>query len=239
MSKEKAKTCDRKMRSGKICNKPLHDDKHCIFHSEDIEGKKGQFEDFFWKEFERQTEQHERYDFTGFVFPGDISFEYLEFNKVYTNFEKAKFHGKADFRRAIFFGDAEFHKAKFFGAVDFGGARFIKDLDFIKVIFKDFNKCNMTKTFFNNVFGLLEYLVENRKNIKHPRGIKYLHDDCVPILGEATVSRIPFLSREIKDDVYLMSFKEKHPRLHCLCWLFADCGRSFLRWALWSDQRLL
>jgi hypothetical protein len=85
-----------------------------------------------------------------------------------------------------------------------------------------------------DVFGLLEYLAQHREKITHPRGIKYLHKNCKPILGEATVSRLPLLSREIKDDIYLMSFKEKHPRIYFIWWLFADCGRSFFRWALWS-----
>jgi hypothetical protein len=38
----------------KPCGRPLHDDEHCIFHSKDIEGKMDEFDDAFWKEFERQ-----------------------------------------------------------------------------------------------------------------------------------------------------------------------------------------
>jgi uncharacterized protein YjbI with pentapeptide repeats len=158
-------------------------------------------------------------------FPEIVSFAEAQFSKDRSNtfFSDAEFPGEADFSNAQFFGEADFNNAEFTGKSYF---REIK--------FNDFNKCNMTDTSFYNVSGLLEYLAENRKKIKHPRGIKYLHEKCKPILGEPTVSRLPLLSREIKDDIYLMSFKGKHPRLHFIWWLFADCGRSFLRWALWS-----
>jgi uncharacterized protein YjbI with pentapeptide repeats len=270
------------------CGRRLYDDEHCIFHSEDIEGKRTEFKKKFWKEFERQKEQEEKYDFTGFVFPGDISFDGIEFEKDVSfgktqfsgradfynaqfsgkadfgeaqfygvaNFVEAQFYGGADFWKAQFSGSANFVAAKFSGEADFGGARFSGEAyfgvakfsgeanfrnagfhskSFFKgVNFEDFNQCNMTDTTFYNVYGLLEYLAERKKKFKHPRGIKYLHDECKPILDEATVNRLPVLSREIRDDVYLMSFKEKHPKLHFIWWLFADCGRSFLRWALWS-----
>jgi uncharacterized protein YjbI with pentapeptide repeats len=422
---------------GKPCGKHLYDEEHCIFHSGDIEGKKVEFDNEFWKEFERQKEHEEFFDFTGFVFPGSISFERIIFEKgtifwkaqfsgmanfwkaqfskeayfrdsqfsgkAYivakfsgeanfesaqfsgdvsfgsqfsgeanfesakfsgeANFESAQFSGKTNFGKAEFSGEADFHRSqfsknanfestKFFKEVNFGYSQFYKEADFrgsqfsknanfwsaqffrevnfgsatfsgeanfesaqfsgmaifgsqffgmgnfrkakftcanfynarfsganfcsaqfsgeaffesaqfsgeanfekvqfyheanfwrskftgdsnfSDVYFKDFNQCNMIDTTFYNVSGFLEYLAKNKKKIKHPRGIKYLHDDCKPILGEATVSRLPLLSREIRDDVYLMSFKDKHPRLHFLWWLFADCGSSFLRWALWS-----
>lgn len=57
------------------CERPLYDDKHCIFHSEDIEIK-DKFEDAFWKEFDRQKEQEEEYNFTAFVFPKSIWFSF-------------------------------------------------------------------------------------------------------------------------------------------------------------------
>jgi hypothetical protein len=64
------------------CNREaLPGDEHCIFHSKDIERKKDKFNDAFWEEFERQKEHEEEYNFTGIVFPGDISFEDKEFEK--------------------------------------------------------------------------------------------------------------------------------------------------------------
>jgi uncharacterized protein YjbI with pentapeptide repeats len=298
------------------CNRPLFDDKHCIFHSKDIEEKKTDFEDAFWKEFEGQKELEEKYDFTGFVFPDDISFEEKIFEKDVSfwkaqfsgeaNFGEAQFSGKANFGKARFSGEANFgeaqfsgvpnfmyaqfsgkanfmyaqlfweanfteaqfygeanfmytqfsgvaifyrgaifHRAQFYGRANFMYAQFYGKSVFMNaefhsesyfsgVKFEDFNHCDMTDTSFYNVFGLLEYIAKNRNKFKHPRGIKYLHDDCKPILGEVTVYRLPLLSREIRDDLYLMSFKEKHPWLFKIWWLFADCGRSILRWALWS-----
>jgi hypothetical protein len=280
MSEEKGAICGYKQTIIKTCNRPLYDDKHCIFHSEDIERKKNNFRLDFWKEFERQKEQEENYDFIGFVFPEDISFEWKVFDKK-TDFTRSQFSGLAHFNYAKFSeiisfaeaqfseivafgeaqfleivsfakaqfskdrsntffsdakfsGEADFSNAQFFGEADFNNAEFIGKSNFTYVKFKDFNQCNMTDTSFDNVSGLLEYLAENRKKIKHPRGIKYLNEKCKPILGEATVSRLPLLSREIKDDVYLMSFKDKHPKMHFLWWLFADCGRSFLKWFGWS-----
>jgi uncharacterized protein YjbI with pentapeptide repeats len=303
------KTCEYRDRNYQ-CGRTAEYGEYCIFHSEDIEGKKEQFEDAFWKEFERQKEQEKVYDFKGFVFPGEISFIKLVFEKsvsffgaqfskkpifLYAKFSEeaffgtAKFSGVADFRYtqfskealfegAKFSGDTSFHEVQFSirtmfnetqfsGEADFGFAQFYEEVEFrgslfsgiahfvdaqfskkaifldaeftgksnfSNVNFKDFTQCDMTNTSFYNVYGLLEYLVKNKQKIKHPRGLKYLHNECKPILGEATVSRLPLLSREIKDDIYLMSFKEKLPKLHFIWWLFADCGRSFLRWALWS-----
>ena len=129
---------------------------------------------------------------------------------------------------------AYFSGAQFSGEANFGKAEFHSKSFFTNVKFEDFNQCYMTDTSFYNVFGLLEYIAENRNKFKRPKGIKCLHDKCKPILGEATVSRLPLLSREIRDEIYLMSFKKKHPKLFSLWWLFADCGRSFFRWALWS-----
>ncbi len=37
-----------------------------------------------------------------------------------------------------------------------------------------------------------------------------------------------------KDAWYLNDFQRKHPFIYKLWWLFADCGRSLGRWALWS-----
>ena len=364
-NEKEERTCTFKTHDGKPCRRILHDDKHCIFHSEDIEGKKDKFNDEFWKEFERQKEHEEKYVFRGFIFPGDISFNSKEFEKdvdfldaqfsgeanfgeaqfsgeaafvraqfsgnahfwrarfsgvayfgsarfsgkayfgvaqfsgeayfgvaqfsgaayfgsaqfsgaayfgsaqfsgeAYfgvaqfsgaadsvraqfsgaADFMRAQFSGKAYFVRAQFSGAADFRSAQFSGAADFGGAQFSGEVNFsgaefhsksffMEVKFEDLNQLNMINTSFYNVFGLLEYIAENRNKFKRSKGIKYLHDTCKPILGETTVSRLPLLSREIKDDVYLMSFKKKHPTIHFIWWLFADCGRSFSRWALWS-----
>jgi uncharacterized protein YjbI with pentapeptide repeats len=282
---EKKGTCKYRMYNDKPCGRDLYDDKYCIFHSEDIEGKKADFGREFWEEFKRQEEE---YNFDGFVFPGDISFKEKIFEKDVSflnakfsgsaNFFNSQFSGEAHFGEAQFSGEVSFGRARFSGGVNFGYAQFSWDTYFIlsqfsgeacfgraqfsgwtdfgnaqfsgvadfgnaefhsksffkNIKFENFNLCYMTDTSFYNVFGLLEYIAENRNRFKHPKGIKYLHDKLKPILGEPTVFRLPLLSREIRDDLYLMSFKDKHPWLFKIWWLFADCGRSFLRWALWA-----
>ncbi len=44
----------------------------------------------------------------------------------------------------------------------------------------------------------------------------------------------PRFKRFVLDQDYLAEFKEDHPLWYRLWWLFADCGRSIGRWALWS-----
>jgi uncharacterized protein YjbI with pentapeptide repeats len=172
-------------------------------------------------------------DFGRAQFSGEADFADAQFSGA-ADFADAQFSGEADFGDAQFSGEADFRGAQFSGEANFSGAEFHSKSFFMEVKFEDFNQLNMINTSFYNVFGLLEYIAENRNKFKRSKGIKYLHDTCRPILGEATVSRLPLLSREIKDDVYLMSFKKKHPTIHFIWWLFADCGRSFFRWALWS-----
>lgn len=66
-----------------------------------------------------------------------------------------------------------------------------------------------------------------------PKFFRYLSEKFSPILGEKAEARYPIAVREIKDDRFLMRFKQKHGCLFRAWWLFADCGRSTLRWALW------
>ena len=107
--KEKG-TCEYIKHDGEPCGRNLYDAEHCIFHSKDIEGKRAEFNEKFWEEFERQKEQEKKYDFTGFVFPGEISFKGKIFEKdVY--FWKSKFSGKAIFEEAQFSGGAYFEEA--------------------------------------------------------------------------------------------------------------------------------
>ncbi len=196
---------------GYKCDRPLYDDEHCIFHSEDIEGKREKFDEEFKKEFERQKTQEEKYDFNGFVFPNNISFEEIEFEKnVY-------------FLEAQFSGVANFSKAKFKEVADFEDIKLEKCDSF-----------EMIDTYFYNVSGLFESIEANKEKFKYSNKTEFLPDNFRLILGEEATARYPIFSRKIRDDMYLLKFKEKHPKLHFLWWLFADCGRSILRWALWS-----
>ena len=135
------KTCSSEMSDGKPCGRTLHDDEHCIFHSKDIEGKKKKFKDEFWKEFERQKKSKNAYDFTRFVFPDDISFEKIEFEKdaniLYStfsgeaNFVDSKFSGVANFRFSTFSGVANFRSATFSGGAHFEPATFSGEANFV------------------------------------------------------------------------------------------------------------
>jgi uncharacterized protein YjbI with pentapeptide repeats len=388
---EKKGTCKYPMHDGKPCGRELYDDKHCIFHSEDIEGKKEKFNDAFRKEFERQSIEEDEYNFHGFVFPGDFGFPGVIFKKR-TSFDNAKFNGKAEFdnvkfveeasfcgaefnREALFrssqfkvvnfakakfsgnivnfakakfsgntefvmaeffsgaiffevkffkgvnmtktefYSGADFKDTQFFNEANFKGAKFtsirynIKDLEenidkcrneltelqatdekaandalfgimkasskeyqiitmqdklsklkdmkydifdeieayaFNRVKFKEeanfeditigkYNNFEMKDTYFYNVSGLFEFIEENKKKFKYSNKTEFLPDNFRLILGEEATARYPIISRKIRDDMYLLKFKEKHPKVLFIWWLFADCGRSFLRWALWAS----
>jgi hypothetical protein len=97
--------CSRTQRKG---------DEYCIFHSEDIDGKRDKFDEEFKKEFKRQKEQEEKYDFTGFVFPDDILFEEIEFEKD-VSFWKAQFSGGVIFESTQFSGKVRFGRSTFSG----------------------------------------------------------------------------------------------------------------------------
>ena len=120
------KKCQEKRYDESPCNRPLYDEKHCIFHSEEIEKKKEDFNKAFWKEFERQKKEDKCYDFSRFIFPGSISFDEIEFDKdVY--FDGAQFTGEeTSFQEAKFTGNwTSFLLAKFTGnKIYFSGAEF-------------------------------------------------------------------------------------------------------------------
>ncbi len=411
MEEKKKGCCWEKPLNFDPCGRELYDDKHCIFHSKDVEGKKAEFDDLFQEEYERQVKEGEGFDFIGFVFPGDISFDGKEFKKdvsfwiaefsgkadfkaarfsgradfsivkfsgeaVFrgaefsgytffsgtrfngdTHFHSAQFPGKAIFESARFLGETDFNNARFPGGVDFSeagfsgeavfrkalfpgeavfssarfsgktffnsarftgkadfleaqfsgdasfrdvqftgeagfdyarftgdavfnSARFSGDAGFINALFsgqayfldaqftgeayfnsaqffrganfenvtfykravfdkarfKEIGGLDMSETFFYDVSGLLEILEKDKEKRGVPGDEKteFLSDNIRIILGEKSTARYPIISRQIQDDRYLLRFREKHPKLHFLWWLLADCGRSFARWALWS-----
>ena len=123
-SKEKEeRTCIYSTLGGESCGRELYDGEHCIFHSKDIEIKKEKFNDAFWKEFERQKEHEEIYNFTGFVFPGDITFERKEF-EANAYFLFTEFTGEADFSYTQFSLEVSFLMAQFPVRANFAGAQF-------------------------------------------------------------------------------------------------------------------
>jgi len=437
----------------KHCKRPLYDDEHCIFHSNKIEKKKRRFNSKFRKEFKRQRNNEERYDFRGFVFPDSFNFKEIKFDKdvyfeeatfsgdtkfeAYTfskegmvkfnganflkiadfdfatfsgetyfsgvtfsdfaNFNHATFNGKASFNKATFsgefriwfatfsgeanfqgatfLGEVDFRSATFSGEADFGYAQFFGKTIFNSTIFSgvagfeciDFicpDKWNMIDTMFlHDVRGLLEFIkldykkkgkkkdleyrrkleeelrkcgkeivklegdlreitksffeigTQAKKNkdekkylevkrkfeeeLKKPKEDKeknmkkfdtircqvtkykkfrysqktrrirklfhtlwlivkthkadrwrklfhtlgglfkthkaeFLPENFRLILGDNAAAKYPLVKRQIQDDIYLKGYQTKHPCRHYIWWLFADCGRSFFRWAAWS-----
>jgi hypothetical protein len=255
-SKEKEeRTCTYSTIGGESCGRHLYDGEHCIFHSKYIEGKKDKFNYAFWKEFERQKEHEEIYDFTGFVFPGDISFQKKEF-EANAYFLFTEFTGEADFSYTQFslevsflmvqfsgranFADTQFSEKAYFGNAHFSGealfykAKFKEDANFENIKIEKYNSFNMIDTYFYNVSGLFEFVDANKKKFKYSNKTVFLPNNLYLILGEETTARYPIISRKIRDDMYLLRLKKKHPKMHFIWWLFADCSRSFFRWALWS-----
>jgi uncharacterized protein YjbI with pentapeptide repeats len=144
--KEEKKKCKYAWEDYKCSREALRDDEHCFFHSKDIEGKEKIFDAAFWKEFKRQKEQEEIYDFTGFVFPSAIifdEFEKVEKDVIFTEAQfsggilclKAQFHGEAHFEYTQFSGHALFGEAQFHGEAHFEHAKFFGDTYFDYVRF--------------------------------------------------------------------------------------------------------
>ncbi len=72
---------------------------------------------------EETLKKQGKLDLSGIVFPGDASFQNLEFPDV--DFSHAQFKGKADFLTARFKGRADFRKARFKGNAIFQHTQFI------------------------------------------------------------------------------------------------------------------
>lgn len=175
----------------------------------------------------------ENSNFSTSQFYGNTSFWAAKFSGD-AEFLKVHFYGKVDYRSAQFAGDAYFKEAQFSGYTNFVRTKFSEDANFDNIRLEKYKGCDFLDTYFYNVIGLFEFLERNKKKFKFSSKTEFLPDNFRLILGEEVISRYPITSRKIRDDMYLMSFKNKFPKLHFFWWLFADCGRSFLRWALWS-----
>jgi hypothetical protein len=207
--KKEERTCTYQREEYKPCGRPLYDDEHCIFHSKDIEGKNDKFNDAFCKEFERQKEHEDTYNFSGFIFPGERLFDEENFEKD-VNFNYAEFFGKADFSNAQFSGMVDFVGAQFSGKVNFSESTFAG----VKLT------------------GLFDSL--RNKGIKRVVKGRYKIRDFRFHFSEKIARAYPVIDRMTKDAWYLADFKANYPVIYRIWWLFADCGRSFFRWAMWS-----
>lgn len=141
MPENEIRRCQVEMHGGNLCGRELHDDEHCICHSEDPSKDMEEFR----AEVEKELRRENYYDFTGFVFPLNFQFRNDRFEKV-VFFGRSQFWGdaalgnmsyfqKADFNHAIFAGEARFLGATFFGEADFEFATFSGEADFNHVSF--------------------------------------------------------------------------------------------------------
>jgi uncharacterized protein YjbI with pentapeptide repeats len=195
--------------------------------------------------------------FLGTQFHKFTTFEKSQFLKK-ADFGKAKFAEKSKFEEALFSGETNFSKvqfikessatfietqfskkadfsgAQFHGAIDFKRAQFLEYANFENIKIERHEDFKMEDTYFYDVSGLFEFITKNKKEFKKTKKTEFLPDNFKLILGERASVRYPMIGRKIKDDIYLLRFKEKHPNLHWWWWLLADCGRSFWKWAGWS-----
>lgn len=81
-----SKKCQVKRYDESLCNRPLYDEKHCIFHSHKFPKVSDGFNKAFWKEFQRQKKEDKCYDFSRFTFLDTMSFKGIKFDKsIYLN----------------------------------------------------------------------------------------------------------------------------------------------------------
>lgn len=186
---ENSKTCLARRHDGSPCGRTLYDDRHCIFHSEDIEGKKEEFDTAFWKEFERQDKEDEIFDFSWFVFPGDISFDEMEIKKnIY--FEWTRFFGEANFDLVKFHGTTDFNLARFTGNANFAGNSFFERANFYKVEFNGVTNFNISEFSKDCVFAYAKFFKQVGFNQAEFFG--RANFDFAGFLGKVDFDRVKF-----------------------------------------------
>jgi hypothetical protein len=261
---------EQKEKEKKACEYPDCDretwknDEHCIFHSEDIEGKKDEFDEQFWEEFEIQKKHEKKYDFREFVFPGDILFEKIEFEKeaYFRNaqfsgkayfdevqfsenaiFDEAQFSGVASFECSHFFGKAYFRGAQFSGEAKFWGAQFSGEVKFEEAQFSgeaifNWSQFSGRANFYRSTFAgdkLYGLFTSLRTSgIERILRGRYKIRDFRFHLGEKIAKEYPMIDRMTKDAWYLDDFKNNHPFVYAIWNVTANCGRSIWRWISWS-----
>ncbi|MGE5692664.1 MAG: Clp protease N-terminal domain-containing protein [Candidatus Zixiibacteriota bacterium] len=158
----KPASCPIGMSDGKPCGNNIWDGVHqvCVFHSPQVEGKSGTFDEELNRKINEATSSSNitKFDFTRFVFPQG-SFSSKVFSKpVY--FSWCHFLGEADFRWAVFEKEVDFSAAKFKNNANFYGARFKGKAVFFGATFSmdtNFSEASQSKCFEDE--GDLRYLV--------------------------------------------------------------------------------
>jgi hypothetical protein len=193
------------------CPRPLFDEKHCIFHSLDREGKKDIFRERFWQEYESQK-SGKRFNFMGFIFPK--GFELLGID-----LQRAKLQG-ASFKRA------KLRRAKLHGAELQGAYLVGADLRRAELKRVDLQRASLEGADLRG--ASFEKAIVNK--VKVDRQTKFRGIDVNRAVGS------PAFVRFAKDQEFLEELREtkRGERIYQAWYLFADCGRSIKRWAFWS-----
>jgi len=129
-----------------------HNEEYCIFHAP--KDKKGiSVEEFNKLIFEKIKKKD--FSFEGYVFPGDIDFQKVEFSKM-ANFYKVRFLGEVSFANAQFSGAASFYETQFSGYANFTDALFSRYARFANAQFS--GEAHFCRTLFKGEqadFGLI------------------------------------------------------------------------------------
>ncbi|MGD2091138.1 MAG: potassium channel family protein [Candidatus Aminicenantes bacterium] len=163
------------------------------------------------------------------------NFSNTKFSEI-ANFGQAQFGGEVHFTGAEFFKHAYFNGFRFRRKVTFREVKFYKKVEFQNIIAdEDINNLSFEFTYFFSEKGLFDFIKNNKKEFKRSKKTKleFLPDNFKLILGEDVAARDPITTRKVRDDMFLLKFKEEHRCGFKFWWLFADCGRSFWRWATW------
>lgn len=114
------------------CSKPpLQGSNYCIFHKPN---KTEQETKLFTDEIKKKLQKKD-YDFTGYCFPGRVSFKGQVFKKL-TQFNASTFEGGANFAGVIFQEYVSFWKSTFRGSADFHNSTFRDETHFDTVTFE-------------------------------------------------------------------------------------------------------
>ncbi len=197
-------------------------------------------------------------NFNGVLFSGErihfIGATFSERGINGTNFSGATFDGATFFNAAGFHQEnINFTKTEFLGKLTaFDGAFFFEKINIYNSYFKN------VEGLFEILRGKPAYLrwkkvlpdvIRAKLNIlKKPiilldilkykltflRKVKYRVVDFRFRLGEESAIRYPLIKRMTQDEWFLADFKKQHKKTYFIWWLFADCGRSWFRWAAWS-----
>ncbi len=115
--------------------------------------------------------------------------------------------------------------------IDLGGAIFnCEDLNLTKSKF-EYKEINLLRTYFKSIAGLFPILTYKTKYLKR---VKFKVKDLRFILGDSASTTNPLIKKMTEDAWYLSNYMKIHPYIYRIWKISSDCGRSILRWTVWS-----